>query len=104
MIQKEGKGFLLGTGRFVNWLNDHLCHYSHIPSIRKTEFVPILARYSTAVSGNPAVGIRWDLVNKIIMVGLWLRNQRFYRRDHHAYSYLMTPLMVLVVTLLLIAS
>jgi hypothetical protein len=43
------------------------------------------------------------LVNKIIMVGWWLRNQRFYREGiiMHISHLMVTPLMVLVITLLL---
>lgn len=43
------------------------------------------------------------LVNKLIMIGWWLRNQRFYREGiiMHISHLLVTPLMVLVVTLLL---
>lgn len=48
-------------------------------------------------------GLGGILVNKILMVGWWLRNRRFYREGviMHISHLLVTPLMVLVVTLLL---
>ncbi len=48
-------------------------------------------------------GLGGILVNKLIIVGWWLRNQRFYREGiiMHISHLIVTPLMVLVVTLLL---
>ncbi|MGE5123178.1 MAG: hypothetical protein ACM3H7_01565 [Acidobacteriaceae bacterium] len=48
-------------------------------------------------------GLGGILVNKLIMVSWWIRNQRFYREGilMHISHLLVTPLMVLVVALLL---